>query len=37
LGTHSAGQSLKVPALKTRRKGSVRVLNTEGLECRVDR
>lgn len=35
LGTHSAGESLRVPALKTRRRGSVRALNTQ--VCRVNR
>jgi hypothetical protein len=29
LDTHGAGKSLRVPALKTRRKGSVRALNTQ--------
>jgi hypothetical protein len=35
LGTHGAGKSLRVPALKTRRRGSVRALNTQ--VCRVSR
>jgi len=33
LDTHGAGKSLRMPALKTRRKGSVRALNTQ--VCRV--